>query len=54
MQKFISIALKRLVFRLLYNFNKHGEGIHHLAVYVDDMDQVLEDYTSKNYVISMG
>lgn len=33
---------------------KHGEGIHHLAFSVDDMDKVLEDYRSKGYVVSMG
>jgi len=32
----------------------HGEGIHHLAFSVADMDQVLEDYTSRGYVVSMG
>lgn len=32
----------------------HGEGIHHLAFTVDDMDKVLEDFTSKGYVNSMG
>ena len=32
----------------------HGEGIHHLAFTVDDMDKVLEDYESKRYVNSMG
>jgi methylmalonyl-CoA/ethylmalonyl-CoA epimerase len=29
----------------------HGEGIHHLAFSVHDMDEVLEDFTSKGYVI---
>ena len=33
---------------------KHGEGIHHLAFSVEDMDEVLEDYTSQGYVVSMG
>ena len=32
----------------------HGEGIHHLAFSVMDMDEVLEDYTSKGFVVSMG
>ncbi len=32
----------------------HGEGIHHLAFSVDDMDKVLEDYTSRGFVVSMG
>ena len=32
----------------------HGEGIHHLAFNVADMDLVLEDYTSKGFVVSMG
>lgn len=32
----------------------HGEGIHHLAFTVEDMDQVLDDYTSRAYVVSMG
>lgn len=32
----------------------HGEGIHHLAFSVADMDVVLEDYTSKGFVVSMG
>ena len=32
----------------------HGEGIHHLAFSVADMDQVLEDFTSRGYVVSMG
>jgi hypothetical protein len=32
----------------------HGEGIHHLAFTVDDMDKVLNDYDSKGYVNSMG
>ena len=32
----------------------HGEGIHHLSFSVTDMDQVLDDYTSQNYVVSMG
>lgn len=32
----------------------HGEGIHHLAFSVEDMDVVLEDFTSKGFVVSMG
>jgi hypothetical protein len=32
----------------------HGEGIHHLAFSVEDMDQVLEDFTARGYVVSMG
>ncbi|MDF1574057.1 MAG: VOC family protein [Bacteroidales bacterium] len=32
----------------------HGEGIHHLAFSVKDMDVVLEDFTSKGFVVSMG
>jgi hypothetical protein len=32
----------------------HGEGIHHLAFTVSDMDEVLDDYSSKGYVNSMG
>lgn len=32
----------------------HGEGIHHLAFSVDDMDLVLKDYTTRGYVVSMG
>jgi methylmalonyl-CoA/ethylmalonyl-CoA epimerase len=36
------------------HIKKHGEGIHHLAFSVKDMDVVLEDYVSKGYVVSMG
>jgi len=36
------------------HIQKHGEGIHHLAFTVDDMDEVLEDYTSRGFVVSMG
>lgn len=36
------------------HINKHGEGIHHLAFTVEDMDKVLEDFKSKGYVVSMG
>jgi hypothetical protein len=32
----------------------HGEGIHHLAFSVRDMDVVLDDYTSQGFVVSMG
>jgi len=36
------------------HINTHGEGIHHLAFTVDDMDKVLVDYELKGYVNSMG
>ncbi len=36
------------------HIQKHGEGIHHLAFSVNDMDKVLEDYTSRGFVVSMG
>ncbi len=36
------------------HINSHGEGIHHLAFSVDDMDRVLEDYAARGYVNSMG
>ena len=36
------------------HIKKHGEGIHHLAYAVEDMDKVLEDYKAKGYVVSMG
>ena len=36
------------------HIKKHGEGIHHLAFSVKDMDKVLEDYTSRGFVVSMG
>jgi hypothetical protein len=36
------------------HIRKHGEGIHHLAFSVEDMDLVLEDYTSQGFVVSMG
>jgi len=32
----------------------HGEGIHHLAFTVEDMDVALKDFTSRGYVNSMG
>jgi methylmalonyl-CoA/ethylmalonyl-CoA epimerase len=36
------------------HIRKHGEGIHHLAFAVEDMDKILVDYQSKGYVVSMG
>ncbi len=36
------------------HIRQHGEGIHHLAFAVGDMDKVLEDLKSKGYVVSMG
>ncbi|MBS0001409.1 MAG: VOC family protein [Cyclobacteriaceae bacterium] len=36
------------------HINTHGEGIHHLAFSVDDMDIVIDDYKIKGYVNSMG
>ena len=36
------------------HIKKHGEGIHHLAFSVEDMDQVLDDYAARGYVNSMG
>lgn len=36
------------------HIKQHGEGIHHLAYAVADMDMVLEDYKSKGFVVSMG
>lgn len=36
------------------HIRKHGEGIHHLAFTVQDMDEVLEDYRSRGFVVSMG
>jgi len=36
------------------HIKQHGEGIHHLAFSVMDMDEVLEDYSSKGFVVSMG
>jgi len=36
------------------HIRKHGEGIHHLAFTVDNMDVVLADYSSRGFVISMG
>ena len=36
------------------HINLHGEGIHHLAFSVSDMDAVLQDYTARNYTNTMG
>jgi len=36
------------------HIKKHGEGIHHLAFTVKDMDKVLQDYAAKGFVVSMG
>lgn len=36
------------------HIKKHGEGIHHLAFSVDDMDEVLDDFRSRGFVVSMG
>ena len=36
------------------HIKKHGEGIHHLAYLVNDMDKVLKDYTSRGFIVSMG
>ncbi len=36
------------------HIKKHGEGIHHLAYAVKDMDMVLQDYAAKGFVVSMG
>jgi len=36
------------------HIKRHGEGIHHLAFSVHDMDEVLEDFRSKGYAVSMG
>jgi hypothetical protein len=36
------------------HIQKHGEGIHHLAFSVKEMDAVLEDFTSRGFVVSMG
>lgn len=36
------------------HIKKHGEGIHHLAFMVKDMDKVLQDYAAKGFVVSMG
>ncbi len=36
------------------HIRNHGEGIHHLAFAVGDMDKILKDFKSKGYVVSMG
>jgi methylmalonyl-CoA/ethylmalonyl-CoA epimerase len=36
------------------HINLHGEGIHHLAFSVSDMDAVLQDYSSRGYINTMG
>ena len=36
------------------HIRKHGEGIHHLAYAVKDMDAVLRDFTEKGFTVSMG
>jgi hypothetical protein len=36
------------------HINKHGEGIHHLAFNVDNMDAVLDDFRTRGYIVSMG
>lgn len=36
------------------HINLHGEGIHHLAFSVRDMDVVLQDYAARGYVNTMG
>jgi methylmalonyl-CoA/ethylmalonyl-CoA epimerase len=36
------------------HIQKHGEGIHHLAFTVNDMDEVLDDFRSRGFVVSMG
>jgi hypothetical protein len=36
------------------HINLHGEGIHHLAFSVSDMDAVLQDYEARGYVNTMG
>ncbi len=36
------------------HINLHGEGIHHLAFSVVDMDAVLKDYESMGYINTMG
>ena len=36
------------------HIQKHGEGIHHLAFMVENMDKVLKDLSSKGYANSMG
>ncbi len=36
------------------HINLHGEGIHHLAYSVSDMDAVLQDYEARGYINTMG
>ncbi len=36
------------------HINLHGEGIHHLAFSVSDMDAALQDYAAMGYVNTMG
>ena len=36
------------------HINLHGEGIHHLAFSVNDMDAALQDYAARGYVNTMG
>jgi hypothetical protein len=36
------------------HINLHGEGIHHLAFSVSDMDAVLLDYAARGYINTMG
>jgi hypothetical protein len=36
------------------HINLHGEGIHHLAFSVNDMDVVLQDYAARGYNNTMG
>jgi hypothetical protein len=36
------------------HIRKHGDGIHHLAFDVKDMDPVLKDYTEKGFTVSQG
>ena len=36
------------------HLKKHGEGIHHLGFAVTDMDEVISDYESKGFHVSMS
>jgi len=36
------------------HIKKHGEGIHHLAYSVKDMEAVLKDFTEKGFSVSQG
>ena len=36
------------------HIKKHGEGFHHLAFSVDDMEAVIRDYLAKGYTVSMA